>query len=62
VNRASKPLSQSVLRCLTNDAIATFLGEATRYESPAGYRLYEKLGFETVCAANVWVSGETHQA
>jgi len=55
VNRASKSLSQPVLRCLTNDAIATFLGEATCYESPAGYRLYEKLGFETVCTANVWV-------
>ncbi len=30
--------------------------------TPAGYRLYEGLGFETVCSARVWVSGETHQA
>lgn len=29
--------------------------------TPAGYRLYEKLGFKTVCAARVWVSGETNQ-
>ena len=30
--------------------------------TPAGYRLYERLGFETVCSARVWASGETHQA
>jgi N-acetylglutamate synthase-like GNAT family acetyltransferase len=30
--------------------------------TPAGYRLYEVLGFETVCSAGVWVSGVTHQA
>ena len=30
--------------------------------TPAGYRLYEKLGFGDVCAARVWVSGETNQA
>ena len=30
--------------------------------TPAGYRLYETLGFETVCSARVWASGETHQA
>ena len=30
--------------------------------TPAGYRLYEGLGFKTVCSARVWVSGETHQA
>ena len=30
--------------------------------TPAGCRLYEKRGFETVCTARVWVSGETHQA
>ena len=29
---------------------------------PAGSRLYEGLGFKTVCSARVWVSGETHQA
>lgn len=30
--------------------------------TPAGYRLYESLGFETICSAGVWVSGTTHQA
>ena len=30
--------------------------------TPAGFRLYEHLGFTTVCSARVWVSGETHQA
>ncbi len=30
--------------------------------TPAGYRLYEGLGFKTVCSARVWVAGETHQA
>jgi N-acetylglutamate synthase-like GNAT family acetyltransferase len=29
--------------------------------TPAGFRLYERLGFKTVCSARVWVSGETHQ-
>lgn len=29
--------------------------------TPAGLRLYEGLGFNTVCLARVWVSGETHQ-
>ncbi|HEY7803653.1 MAG TPA: GNAT family N-acetyltransferase [Orrella sp.] len=28
----------------------------------AGFRLYESLGFKTVCAARVWVSGTTNQA
>ena len=41
-----------------NSRIRRFFLGAT----PAGYRLYEKLGFETVCTARVWVSGETHQA
>ena len=30
--------------------------------TPAGFRLYETLGYATVCSARVWVSGETHQA
>lgn len=30
--------------------------------TPAGFSLYEGLGFTTVCEARVWVSGETHQA
>jgi GNAT superfamily N-acetyltransferase len=30
--------------------------------TPAGFRLYEKLGFKTVCSTRIWVSGETDQA
>jgi ribosomal protein S18 acetylase RimI-like enzyme len=30
--------------------------------TPAGYRLYESLGFTTRGVAKVWASGETHQA
>ncbi len=30
--------------------------------TPAGYRLYESLGFETRVVATIWVSGETSQA
>ncbi len=30
--------------------------------TPAGYRLYESLGFTTRFSAKVWVSGVTHQA
>jgi GNAT superfamily N-acetyltransferase len=30
--------------------------------TPAGYRLYESLGFETRVVTKVWASGETHQA
>jgi ribosomal protein S18 acetylase RimI-like enzyme len=30
--------------------------------TPAGYRLYESLGFTTLVVAKVWASGETHQA
>jgi GNAT superfamily N-acetyltransferase len=41
-----------------NSGIRRFFLGAT----PAGFRLYESLGFKTVCAARVWVSGETHQA
>ena len=35
MNTASKPLSESVLRRLTNVAITSFLGEAARYEAAA---------------------------
>lgn len=50
--------------------LSTAMAQARNYKirrfflgaTPAGYRLYEKLGFETVCTARVWVSGETHQA
>jgi GNAT superfamily N-acetyltransferase len=41
-----------------NSGIRRFFLGAT----PAGFRLYEGLGFNTVCSARVWVSGETHQA
>ena len=30
--------------------------------TPAGYRLYESVGFTTRVVAKVWASGETHQA
>jgi len=30
--------------------------------TPAGYRLYESLGFETRCTAKVYAAGETSQA
>ncbi len=41
-----------------NSGIRRFFLGAT----PAGFRLYEILGFKTVCSARIWVSGETHQA
>jgi GNAT superfamily N-acetyltransferase len=41
-----------------NSGIRRFFLGAT----PAGYRLYEGLGFETLFSARVWVSGETNQA
>lgn len=41
-----------------NSGIRRFFLGAT----PAGFRLYEGLGFNTVFSARVWVSGETHQA
>jgi GNAT superfamily N-acetyltransferase len=50
-------LSTAMVRARTSRIRRFFLGA-----TPAGYRLYEKLGFQTVCTARVWVSGETHQA
>ena len=50
-------LSTAMVKAHENGARRFFLGA-----TPAGYRLYERLGFETVCSARVWVSGETHQA
>lgn len=41
-----------------NSGIRRFFLGAT----PAGFRLYEGLGFRTVCSTRIWVSGETHQA
>ena len=50
-------LSTAMVQARNNGARRFFLGA-----TPAGYRLYEGLGFETVCSARVWVSGDTHQA
>lgn len=50
-------LSTAMAQARQNGVRRFFLGA-----TPAGYRLYEKLGFETVCTARVWVSGQTHQA
>jgi predicted N-acetyltransferase YhbS len=38
-------------------ATAFFLGA-----TPAGFPLYQRLGYETLYTAQVWVRGETHQA
>lgn len=38
-------------------AAAFFLGA-----TPAGFPLYQRLGYETLYTAKVWVRGETHQA
>ena len=38
-------------------ATAFFLGA-----TPAGFPLYQRLGYETLYTAKVWVRGETHQA
>jgi GNAT superfamily N-acetyltransferase len=50
-------LSTAMVKARTSGSRRFFLGA-----TPAGYRLYERLGFETVCSARIWVSGETHQA
>jgi ribosomal protein S18 acetylase RimI-like enzyme len=50
-------LSTAMVQARTRGTRRFFLGA-----TPAGFRLYEGLGFETVCSARVWVSGETHQA
>ena len=53
-------------RRLLSTAMAQARGRGIRRfflgATPAGFRLYEGLGFKTVCSARVWVSGETHQA
>jgi ribosomal protein S18 acetylase RimI-like enzyme len=51
-------LLSTVMVQARNKGIRRFFLGAT----PTGCRLYEKLDFETVCTARVWVSGETHQA
>ena len=50
-------LSTAMVQARNSGVRRFFLGA-----TPAGFRLYEGLGFETVCSARVWVSGETHQA
>jgi len=49
-------LTTAMVEARNNGVRRFFLGA-----TPAGYRLYEKLGFETVCTTRVWASGETHQ-
>lgn len=50
-------LSTAIAEARRQGARNFFLGA-----TPAGYRLYESLGFETRVSATVWVSGETSQA
>ncbi len=50
-------LSTAIAEARSQGARRFFLGA-----TPAGYRLYESLGFETRVTATVWVSGETSQA
>lgn len=53
------------LRLLSTAMVQARNGGIRRFflgATPAGFRLYEGLGFKTVCSARVWVSGETHQA
>jgi GNAT superfamily N-acetyltransferase len=50
-------LSTALADCRERGAKRFFLGA-----TPAGFPLYEKLGFETQVVASVWVSGETSQA
>lgn len=50
-------LSSAMSRARDSGIRRFFLGA-----TPAGFRLYDGLGFKTVCSARVWVSGETHQS
>jgi GNAT superfamily N-acetyltransferase len=50
-------LSTAMVKACDSGIRRFFLGA-----TPAGLRLYEGLGFMTVCSARIWVSGETHQA
>lgn len=49
-------LSTAIAEARLQSASRFYLGA-----TPAGYRLYESLGFTTVTTAKVWASGETHQ-
>lgn len=50
-------LSRVMARARQDGAAAFFLGA-----TPAGLPLYQRLGYETLYKAQVWVRGETHQA
>lgn len=50
-------LSTALAEARTQGARRFFLGA-----TPAGYRLYESMGFATRVVTKVWASGETHQA
>ena len=50
-------LSMSMAEARTRGATRFFLGA-----TPAGYRLYESLGFKTRVVTKVWTSGDTGQA
>jgi len=57
MNAASKPLSEAVLRRLTNNAVTTFLGEAERFEAAARPRLRLVLTNEPVADMNMLIVG-----
>ena len=57
MNAASKPLSEAVLRRLTNDAVTTFLGEAERFEAAARPGLQLVLSNEPIADMNMLVAG-----
>ena len=50
-------LSRVMVAARQAGATAFFLGA-----TPAGFPLYQRLGYETLYTANIWVRGETHQA
>jgi hypothetical protein len=59
-------LSEPVLYRFTTEApvVRRFSG-ARRFflgATPAGFRLYESLGYTTNVVTQVWASGETHRA
>ena len=52
-----KPLSETILRRLTNNALTTFLGEAAHYEAAARPGLQLALSNEPVADMNMVVGG-----
>jgi hypothetical protein len=57
VNSNPKPLTESVLRRLTGEALLTFLGEAERFEAMAGPGLQLVLSNEPIADMNMLVAG-----